>query len=700
MPSRLARTKLRLALRSAALLVSVAFPALAEALTESAVPPPFEPIRVQPAPGAVELTLWGRSYRFEAGPLPTAIASQGQALLVGRPRFPLRGAQGEQEIAWQAPEVVEAHDDFVLLRSAGAAPGVRASAETRVEYDGMIAVDLTLEAERATEVRGLRYELPLASRAMQLFSRHLPYDYQLANVDKNQLLHSAGVLGERLQLGFVPTLALGDRRVGVEWWSETNVHWVPAPDAPPFVVARDGEAARLTVTPIAAPLPLAGGASWRDSFALFVFPARPPPERWRSVRFLPHNRVGVFNRRIGTRMMFLATQATFHAQHDGLPASVDDKFQREIREELDWKDVGYMPYGMLTLAPLLHPTTMSRFEEWSAEGKWWRLQPGFDNPVITRTHPELGPGAPYTYPACAARKDYFDWMLRENLATLRKERLDALYFDHGAITRMCVRNPVLGGRRDRQSWEYRNVRDFYKRLYEQARAVDPKALIVIHTHGAPKAIGAFVDFHIFGEALNVHFANGHPVNQYVANPRLYTPDYLALPEGYLDAQFFPPVGGASSVIPQVRWALERVQPGRARGFQRALQAIVLSNDAHAPLWVSDLDTADEIYKAVDRFGDIGEAKVHPWWSNDALIRRPAGLRATAWVHDDRALVVLANLSAAAISADVGFDVAGLGLPDADSVRDLERPDSRRKRLEAGSFRTDVPPRDLRILLLE
>jgi hypothetical protein len=655
---------------------------------------------VREEPGAVEIGLWGRSYRFDAGPLPSAIRSQGTALFVERPRFRVSGAAGEQIVAWQAPTLLEARPDAVRLRSLGSFPGAQVAAETRVEYDGMIDVSLELKAEQPVRLARLDYELTFPSSALQFFARHLPYDYQVANVDKRRLLEGAGKLPDRLSLEFVPTLALGDRRVGVEWWSETNAHWSQLPGARPFEVVRAGDVTKLRVTPIGASLSLAPGSSWRDTFTLFVFPSRPPPERWRSVRFLPYTRASNFDPRIGTRFIFLATESTFHARYDGLPASISDSFQIEARAEMARRFVGYMPYGMLTLAPMLHPQTMSHFEEWSAEGKWWRLQAGYDNDVIKRNHPELRPGAPYTYPACAARKDYFDFMLAENVNALRAERLDALYFDHGAITRMCIRNPILAGKNGRESWEYHNVRNFYKRLYEQVHAVRPDALIVIHTHGAPKALGAFVDFHIFGEALNAHFGGWRPATQYFSNPRLYTPDYLALPDGYLDAQLFPPVGGAASVIPQIKWALDPAQPGRVRSFERAFLALVLSNDAHAPLWASDLDTADEIYKAVDRFGDIGDAVAHPWWSNEATIRRPATLRATAWVRGGRALLVLANLGAAEVRGAVEFDRQALGVPGVQRLRDLERPDAKPVSIQADRFEVQVPARDLRILALE
>jgi hypothetical protein len=127
---------------------------------------------------------------------------------------------------------------------------------------------------------------------------------------------------------------------------------------------------------------------------------------------------------------------------------------------------------------------------------------------------------------------------------------------------------------------------------------------------------------------------------------------------------------------------------------------VLSNDAHAPLWVSDLDTADEIYRAVDRFGDIGAAVVHPWWSNRATLQRPEGLRATAWTQGGRALLVLANLGSIELGGRVEVDRKALALPGVRRVSDLERPDAKPISIDGNGFTVEVLPRELRILALE
>jgi hypothetical protein len=266
---------------------------------------------------------------------------------------------------------------------------------------------------------------------------------------------------------------------------------------------------------------------------------------------------------------------------------------------------------------------------------------------------------------------------------------------------MCVRSPRLAGKAaGTESWEYGNLRRFYKRLYEEVQRVRPQARIVIHTHGAPKALGAFVDFHMFGEALNVEFGGGTPTAQYRANPELYRPDYLALPEGFLEAHFFPRVGGVPSLLPQILWAIDPKRPERSRAYQRMHQAIVLVNDVHAPFWVSDLDAAEEVVRAIDRFGDLADAAVFPWWDNADSVDAPRGLRSTVWVKDGRALLVLANFGEVWIRGRVRLNESRLSLPKLRQQRNLERPDDPPRPIGDEGVEVSVPPRELRLLGLE
>jgi hypothetical protein len=664
----------------------------------AAVPAPFAPLVVSEPPGAVQIQLWNRSYRFDAGPLPAEIRARGSALLVARPRLRAAAGAGARDIVWKPPVILWKSPEEVRLRSVGSLPGLQAYAETTIEYDGMIDVTLRLTASRALQLEEVSYQLALAPGVAQLYAHHLPYAPSLENVDKGPILSSAGALPASLSFDYVPTLALGNRHVGIEWWSESNANWSPRAGSPSQAVSRAPDAVRLDVTPIRTPIALAQGQSWSDVFTLFVFPSRPPRERWRSVRFVSYSRVWSLDPNVGSRFVYLATQSGFHARHDGLPASIDDSFQRSVRSELARLGVGYMPYGMLMVAPLMHPRTLSSYELW-ATNRWWRLQPGWTHPVLERNHPQLAVGDPYTYSACAGRSDYFDWILDENLRAVRNEGIDALYFDQGLITRMCLRSPALVGKPNRQIWEYRNVRRFYKRLYEALAVEAPDTLVTMHTHGTPKAVGAFVDYHVSGEALNGIFGAPHPATVYFSDPSVYKPDYFALPESYLDAQLFPPVGGVSSLIPQVRWAIDPADPARARRYQRGMHGIVLSNDLHAPVWGADTDAVLEIYRALDRFGDLSDAQVSRWFQNTKQIVRPAGVRATAWVRGGRAALVLVNPAATTVRGRV--DLSGwLTLTGARRYRDLEVEEAASQPLASGGFDVTIPPRDLRILEVE
>jgi hypothetical protein len=660
------------------------------------VPEPFEPLRVHRDGDAIAIDLWGRRYHFDAGPLPSQIESQGLALLAE----PLTIRTAGVPYVWGPARVVQVAPERVRISAYGRLGHVQAHAQTRIEYDGMIEVSIRLQAQQSVSLARLRYELKLVPEVSRYYSHHLPYDHQAGLVDKQQLLDSAGPLPGQLRLPFVPTLAIGDPRVGIEWWSETNAHWNVPVDHRPYTVVSDESGTRLTVAPIEDPLRLEKRDTWRDRFSLFVFPARPPPERWRSVRVVSYNRAANFDPDVGTRFLWLAMQDTFRPLYDGLPQTADVPFQAGLRADLGRRGIGYMPYGMLTLAPFLHPTTMARLDRWSAQGKWWRIQEGQINRVIERTQPAIGVGDPYTYPVCAAHRDYFHWILSENLATVRAEAPGALYFDHGGISRMCERSPLLKETEGREVWNYGELRRFYKQLYERLQDEAPGTMVLAHTHGTPKALGAFLDFHLFGEALNRVFSDGLPTAVYRADPSLYNPDYTPLAETTLTAMLHPRVGAVASLIPQVKWALDASSPGRTRAFQRGFQAVVLANDVHAPLWASDNEAAEDVLRAVDRFGGIAEAVVHPWWDNARLVRTPRGLTATVWVRDGRGLAVVANFGEVGVLGRIDLDLEGLSLAGARRVSDLEHGSMWTRKLIDQGFSLRVFAGDLRILVIE
>jgi hypothetical protein len=395
--------------------------------------------------------------------------------------------------------------------------------------------------------------------------------------------------------------------------------------------------------------------------------------------------------------VWIAFPGHFDTRWHGLPESVPSGKQRTLRARLEKDGISYIPYGKLTAAPSLHPRVLENVETWSATDRLFTGTAAAQREFLE----ERGwrPRQVFGYAACMARMDYVDWMLEQSLTAFRKEELDGLYFDWGAINEPCRRDPRVEDYRTDQVFNYFNVRDFYKRLYREVKAVDPNALIAIHTQGQPRALAAHVDYAFMGEALNVLFRGNRSFKQIRRNPRVYDPDYFAIPMDFLNAQSLPTIGGVATLLPEVKHGLVKGDARRGIRLTRAFYAIFLVNDS--PVWLTNTDPKVQvsIFRAVDRFGGLAKVEVFPWWSNGSLLRRDEGLRVTAYLRDGRALLILANWSEEALHSEVEIDREALGLLAADSAFDAET--SRRVELtDGGKISVDVPGRDFRLLILE
>ena len=685
-------------------LVNCNFPAHAtREAAEPGVPPPFEPVQVSSDAGGTGdyfVSVWGRQYHFERGPLPTTIVSQGTALLTKRPRFTVDIGQGAQDINWDPPSLLEQRADTVLLSSRGRIGALELTAETRIEYDGMIRVDLEFKATRKLRIRNYTYELAFPPEVAKSFNHHVPYNYALLSVDKRRMLTAAGDFPDASRhYRFVPTFFVGNRSVGLEWWSESDSHWKSPRGFHPLGLERRQEIAYFIVEPIASTMDLADGATWSDTFAIFPTPLRATPPNWRSTRFTTSwGRPSRLEEK-HLRRAFIAFPGQFEARWFGLPASDGSTSQQSLREKLNKSRTLYLPYSALTVSPALHPESMKHVGDWAANKQLFTGPPGGMKKFLT-TRNNWKTGQPYQYAACMGREDYLDWMYDLMMDTFRSEDLDGLYFDWASILSMCQKNPLLEGKPDRQVWEYFNVRRFYRRLYETMKAEKPDALLTIHTHGQPRALAAWADYTFIGEGWNVLFRDGHSFREIATDPGLYTPDYFRLPRDYLEAQLLPRLGGITVVLPEIHHGIDPKHPERAQRYQRALFAQVLPYDV--PIWHvnSEPTVLESVFGAIDSFGQLDTADVYPWWERQGVIPSDDRLVVTTYSRDGRALLIVANWSEESITADLELQGDVLELRKGFRVRDGEDKKSASVLPTESSVPVTVPPHDLRILIAE
>lgn len=655
------------------------------------IPPPFEPLHVSAVSGGYDVRAWGRHYRFN-GPLPHSIISQERELLAA----PAAIVVGGMPLTWGPVRLAESRTDRILLEADAVRGELEFHAAVLIEYDGMIQVDLSVSG--AGEIPPLAYELSLRSDRATLFNHHLVYDFSSQNIVKGSTLNAAGATpsGTR-RYDFVPSFWLGDRDVGIEWWSESNAHWHGPETTRPYELRRGNIQTLLRIEPITAPYPLASEEVWRDRVALFPMPMRPQARNWRAVRFTSQGTsTPAFDATIGTRLAWVAFGSAFSARWHGLPHSKQDAPQSDLRRRLSRRPVAYIPYGKLTVAPSKHPKAMAMFKQWSASGSWFRNSPGDELSVLKKNGTEFDPSQPVSYGVCMGRKDYLDWLLAENVKAFETEDLDGLYFDFGAISRMCVNSPALAGKSGREVWEYTNIREFYKRLYAAMKERNPDALLVIHSVGQPRALSAFTDFHWVGEHFNGIFSGGANMSSILANPTQYKPDYLALPDGFLDATTLPHVGGTWVVLPQIKFARD---PAVTEPAHRSLHGWALASDVPLVLGNTHNNTGVGILRALDRFGSLRDATFEPWWSKDRAVTADPPFRASAYHAAGRALIVVLNPGTAETTRSVVLDVPALQLGGASGWRDLETDDPPLP-LSNGRLSVRVGPHDFRILAVE
>jgi hypothetical protein len=671
----------------------------------AAVPSPFAPIETRTVADfehtgdrVVEVRPWGRTYRFLRGPLPTQIVSQGTDLLAGAPRWSIDLGGESAQPSWSVTELESASARQVVLKSTARQGAFEVRARTLIEYDGMIRVDLEIVGQGdAFTLRALSYEIPLRPEVALWFNHHVSYDYRRLNIDKQQLISSVGPFpADRQTFDYAPTFFLGNHDVGLEWWSDENLHWKSQKGEPPIELRRSGSEAILRVSPVSAPL--AANTGWKHRFALFPAPMRPAPRRWHSNRFITPTAVRSFERK-GFRYYWIAFPGQIFPYYHGLPATPQNAEQSALRAGLRKQDIGYIPYGKLMAAPSYHPETLAHRDTWPANRRLFTGPTGPEEALMKR-YTGWKRGEAYSYNVCAGRVDYFDWMLAENLKTLRDEHTDGIYFDFGSISSICETEPGLQGGTGEQAWHYFELRDFYKRLYENVAEINPEALITIHTNGQPRALTAWVDYNFVGEALNALFREGLNWRQLKQRPERYDPDYFRIPSLFLMAQTMPRIGGVTSILPQLQKARLRMDPSRLIELQRGFLSQVLVNDTH--FWFANCDQPALVktIAALDRFGDLDDAEFEPWWGPQASLEHGPDLKVSVYRREDALLAVVANWTPTALEAQLRLRPGDVAAGRFTRWSDLEQPSEQPSKIVAGKVPVRIPAHDFRLIRIQ
>jgi hypothetical protein len=235
--------------------------------------PPWTPLEVYQEARLLRVACWGRTYEFDNTPFPRSIRTAGKSVLSAPVRVTARVA-GTPLAIWLAGDVrlVEKSPHRVRLSQKKSSNDLILSAETTIEYDGMMLIEWQVTAQRPVTLTELTFEVPLKPE-------HAKYLYYYPHYERSWSEHRPGALKpEGFVDDFRPVMWLGDEERGLEWFTESDENWFS--DEPDRVteVKREGDRVVLRLRVVTKPVELAPDGprpSLSYTFGLEATPVKP-----------------------------------------------------------------------------------------------------------------------------------------------------------------------------------------------------------------------------------------------------------------------------------------------------------------------------------------------------------------------------------------------------------------------------------------
>jgi len=164
--------------------------------------------------------VWGREYQMANGFLPESITTQNKDILSEPIMF--KGTINEKPFNWkvESTKMLTHRPDFASFEGSLISQGIRIRGISRIEYDGMIKVDV----EVIPTIENPRVNLVLEVPLKQQYAKYLYWFPGVWGKSSN-----AGVLPSGgWHSAFKPYVALSDEDCGLAWFCESMEGWRPS----------------------------------------------------------------------------------------------------------------------------------------------------------------------------------------------------------------------------------------------------------------------------------------------------------------------------------------------------------------------------------------------------------------------------------------------------------------------------------------
>ncbi len=241
--------------------------------------PPFEAVRVV---GDQTLQVWGRDVTLK-GAFPEQISSQGQDLLKAPVNLVavVAGEKRQAEIT-EAVQITGRSDTEVTFTGAYRVAGLEVTLSGSMAYDGMIKYDLTatpIEGASGEKVERLYLSVPMVGKhAQYYFSTGGGWSPGVGLTQSDEpgesKIWDSAAFGD-----FVPYVGLVDDDIGLQWFADTDHHWVLGDEHPSSQIMRNGDTVEMQINFVrkAGAVP-----AFSAEFGLIATPIKALPANWRN----------------------------------------------------------------------------------------------------------------------------------------------------------------------------------------------------------------------------------------------------------------------------------------------------------------------------------------------------------------------------------------------------------------------------------
>lgn len=605
------------------------------------VPPPWTPLQTS----ANQINCWGRQYQFGKDGLPEKVISAGENLLAAPITLTAKDNAGKI-IQWQNDGFVPGANSALIASGTGGIFAVGASGKiaiktaVKVEYDGMMLIDLTLaDSVNSGDITEMSIDIPLNDK----FVLYRHRDSMSGALGKPAT--GSNVI-ESWQFA-APFIWLGDNDRGLFWFCESAKMWpnFSSNDAIQVLRENDRVILRLNLLKKGQSLP----HKWGWQCGLLATPVKPFTRRNRSLD-LNLGKAGV-----ATRILWPSAKTmNIFGYAEGKEPELSDYLKK-------YPEMKFIPYSCLTALNTKAPE-WPLFNAWRTPYDWGRSP----DAVFT------GGGFVYLDQRAPLLADF---MAYKNQQFVKKYGFVGLY--HDLTSSLNVSRPG-----EPFFYSFLAQRELYRRSYIMMKKLNPDSFIIAHMSGhvVPTTL-AYVDAYLTGEQTR-----GKVKNYYLE----------VLPLDFFRTEFCGRQFGIESLfLPQVDAKIQKDNPEKFDQITREAIMYCLLHDVTCWAWSINMKLVTATFDQIAKEGIANAEFIRYDDKNAPLAGLPDNVFASASkLPNGRILLYLCNFSES--EKNVKSTLNGLKPAKAQIIND----NNREITVANGVVEITLPAKDFRIIALQ